>query len=83
VEFRDEVAKQAPVGSATVDAEALFVRLAYLAFRMKGQNDAAAIQAVLAIFGKNAPPSVTYTLDYVWPTYNKASENDLVLRRKQ
>jgi len=78
VTFRKDVAALAPVGSATVDAEALFVRLAYMALRRENRlTDAAAINQVLATLGSSS--SVKYALEYVCPG---AYDSTLTLRRK-
>jgi hypothetical protein len=69
VEFRHKVAAQTLVASDTVDAEALYVRLAYMAIRkITRQGDAAALGGVLASLGSS--PSVKYTFEYVCPPFN-------------
>jgi hypothetical protein len=80
VQFRNNVAAQTdyrpvynrgltePIGSATVDAEALWVRLAYLAQRLQGRTDADAITAVQTSWG-DSQKTWRETLYYMCPPY--------------
>jgi hypothetical protein len=70
--FWGKVAQGEWFGKDTVDAEALYVRLAYMARRIQRRTDAAAITDVLASLGSS--PSVKYILEYVCPAWD-ASRN--------
>jgi hypothetical protein len=83
-DFRNRVANLSDYGKDTVDAEALFVRVAYMARRIRGQADADAIKDVLASLGSS--PSVKDVLEYVCPPIDprvkRRPEEQILMRRK-